>query len=345
MSATKRLLKDTGARLPVVCGPMYPGSNPELVAAVSESGGFGIVQPIALTRLYKHDYREGLRYIRSLTDKPFGVNITILPKTAASARYAKMNEDFANIAIEEGVSFLLTSLGKPDEIVKKAHASGVKVYHDVHNAKLAVRAIEAGVDGLNLLNSSMGGQTGSSTAEEIISAVKAANVTDDDFPMLCAGGIGDSAGLEAMLGLGYAGVQCGTRFLASEEAKVTDAYKNAIVSSSSDDIVWTNKMAGTNSSVIRTPMVEEGGLRTNAFLSFLLRQPMTKAMTRLWLLKGAMDKYDQAAFDPEIQYWQAGKGVDCIHAIQSCREIMEEFERGLGGVAEAEEMRLRSSKL
>ena len=72
-----------------------PGSNPELVAAVSENGGFGIVQPIALTRLYKYDYREGLRYIRSLTDKPFGVNITILPKTAASARYAKMNEDFA----------------------------------------------------------------------------------------------------------------------------------------------------------------------------------------------------------------------------------------------------------
>ncbi|GMH54191.1 hypothetical protein TL16_g01624 [Triparma laevis f. inornata] len=153
--ATKRLLQDTGARLPVVCGPMYPGSNPELVAAVSEAGGFGVVQPIALTRLYGHDYRSGLRYIKTLTSKPFGVNITILPKTAASARYAKMNEEFADIAIEEGVKFLLTSLGKPDDIVKKAHANGVKVYHDVHNAKLAVRAADAGVDGLNLLNSSM----------------------------------------------------------------------------------------------------------------------------------------------------------------------------------------------
>ena len=65
MSAyTKRLLKDTGARVPVLCGPMYPGSNPELVAAVSEAGGFGVVQPIALTRLYGWDFREGLRHIK-----------------------------------------------------------------------------------------------------------------------------------------------------------------------------------------------------------------------------------------------------------------------------------------
>jgi len=158
--------------VPIVCGPMYPGSNPELVAAVSEAGGFGVVQPIALTRLYGHDYREGLRLVKSLTDRPFGVNITILPKTAASAKYAKMNEEFADIAIEEGATFLLTSLGKPDDIVKKAHSADVKVYHDVHNAKLAKRAFDAGVDGLNLLNNSMGGQTGAHTSKEMIEGEK-----------------------------------------------------------------------------------------------------------------------------------------------------------------------------
>ncbi|GMI28510.1 hypothetical protein TrRE_jg9687 [Triparma retinervis] len=323
-ASTKRFLKDTGSRVPIVCGPMYPGSNPELVAAVSEAGGFGVVQPIALTRLYGHDYREGLRLIKTLTDRPFGVNITILPKTAASAKYAKMNEDFADIAIEEGVPFLLTSLGKPNDIVEKAHANGVKVYHDVHNAKLAGRAYEAGVDGLNLLNNGMGGQTGAYTAEEIITAVKP--LVPEDFPLMCAGGVSTPDQLKHLQDLGYAGAQLGTRFLATHEAKITDAYKEAIVKASSSDIVWTNKMAGTNSSVINTPMVSEGGLRTNAFVSFLLRTPATKALTRLYLLQGALEKYDQAAFDPDVQYWQAGKGVDGISNILTCKEVISQFE-------------------
>ena len=70
----KKFLSDTGAKTPVVCGPMYPGSNPELVAAVSEAGGLGVVQPVALTSLYGHDFREGLQLIKQLTDQPFGVN-------------------------------------------------------------------------------------------------------------------------------------------------------------------------------------------------------------------------------------------------------------------------------
>ncbi|MGB2375104.1 MAG: nitronate monooxygenase, partial [Porticoccaceae bacterium] len=73
----KQFLADTGAKTPVVCGPMYPGSNPELVAAVSDAGGFGVVQPVALTSLYGHDFREGLQLIKQSTDKPFGVNFTI----------------------------------------------------------------------------------------------------------------------------------------------------------------------------------------------------------------------------------------------------------------------------
>ena len=124
-AASRRLLADTGAKVPIVCGPMYPGSNPELVAAASEAGGFGIVQPISLTHLYGHDFRAGLRHIKSLTDKPFGVNFTIVP----NAKYKKQMDEWMDISIDEGVKFFLTSLGKPHDIVKKAHANGVKVYH------------------------------------------------------------------------------------------------------------------------------------------------------------------------------------------------------------------------
>ena len=75
---TEQFLKDTGISTPVVCGPMYPGSNPELVAAVSEAGGLGVVQPITMTYLYGHDFKAGIDLIKQSTSKPFGVNFTLL---------------------------------------------------------------------------------------------------------------------------------------------------------------------------------------------------------------------------------------------------------------------------
>jgi len=110
-----------------------------------------------------------------------------------------------------------------------------------------------------------------------------------------------------------------------EQCIITNAYKQAIVDANEEDIVWTNKMAGTNSSVILTDQVSEGGLRTNAFVSWLLQSPF-KGMTRLYLLNNALKKYDQAAFDENCQYWQAGKGVNEIKSIQSVAEVMKNFE-------------------
>ena len=127
----KQFLADTGAKTPVVCGPMYPGSNPELVAAVSEAGGLGVVQPVALTSLYGHDFREGLQLIKRLTDQPFGVNCTIFG--GANKKYHEQMKEWMQISVEEGVKFFLTSLGKPDAVVKTAKEHDIVVYHDVPN--------------------------------------------------------------------------------------------------------------------------------------------------------------------------------------------------------------------
>ena len=92
-----------------------------------------------------------------------------------------------------------------------------------------------------------------------------------------------------------------------------------------DDVVLTNKLAGTFSSVIRTPQVEEGGLRVGFPFNHMLKHPWTKSLARMYLLKGAIEKYDQAAFDPDVQYWQAGKGVDGIEGVLSCQEVIDQF--------------------
>ena len=297
---------------------MYPGSNPELVAAVSEAGGFGVVQPISLTTLYGHDFREGLRLIKSLTSRPFGVNFTIVP----NKRYQKQMDEWMDISIDEGVKFFLTSLGKPDRIVKIASQHGIKVYHDVHTPAVALKAADAGVHGLNCLNDSMGGQTGNRSAAAFAAELQGLGL---DIPLVQAGGVGDETDLQTALELGYAGVQLGTRFLASPEAKVTDSYKNAIVKAVASDIVWTNKLAGTNSSVIRTPQVESGGLRVNPLVGWLLTNSYTKTITRMLMLTRAIETYKKAAFDDKYEIWQAGKGVEKIHSIEPCADIIRRF--------------------
>jgi nitronate monooxygenase len=313
-----RFVDRVGVDLPIVCGPMYPGSNPELVAAVSAAGGLGVVQPISLTHLYGHDFREGLRLIRSLTDRPFGVNFTLLP----NRRYRKRMEAWLDISMEECVKFFLTSLGKPDWVVKRAHANGIVVYHDVSKAKYAKHAIDAGVDGLNCVNNRGGGQTGSESAETL-----AETLADSGLPLICAGGVGGPADLQHALSLGYAGAQIGTRFLATEECQVTHAYKQAIITSQESDIVWTNKLAGVNSSVIRTDDVEAGGLRAGPMLSRLLKHPKTKNAARMLLLMRAVGRYKKSTFDGAYQYWQAGKGVGAIQRVEPVSAVMKTFEQ------------------
>jgi len=314
----QQFLADTGAQTPVVCGPMYPGSNPELVAAVSENGGLGVVQPVALTSLYGHDFREGLRLIKQLTDKPFGVNFTIFG--GANKKYHEQMKEWMQISIEEEVKFFLTSLGKPDSVVKVAKDHGVKVYHDVPNKKIALAMRDAGVDGLNCINWRGGGQTGVQAAEQFMEELH-----DIGVPLVCAGGVGNADDFKQVLDMGYAGVQLGTRFLATHECIITDSYKQAIVDSSEDDIVWTNKIAGNNSSVIKTDDIMRGGLRTGPVINYMLRNPSLKKYARMWLMSKGIRNYSKTAFNDDVKFWQAGKGLGNIKSVESVADVMKEF--------------------
>src|SRR5947209_7997365 len=102
--------RQVGIQEPIICGAMYPCTNPELVAAVSEAGGIGVVQPVSMTYVYRHDFREGLRLIKRATSRPFGMNALI---EQSSAAYRQRVERWVDTALEEGVRFFVTSLGNP----------------------------------------------------------------------------------------------------------------------------------------------------------------------------------------------------------------------------------------
>ncbi len=313
------LTRHAGIEVPLIGGAMYPCSNPELVAAISEAGGIGILQPISLTYVHGHDYREGLRLMRRLTGKPIGMNALI---EASSRRYHERMVEWVNVAIEEGVRFFVTSLGNPRWVADAAHAVGGVVYHDVTERKWALKGLEGGVDGLILVNNRAGGHAGPASAERLFE-----ELADLGVPLVCAGGIGTPEQFVHALRLGHAGVQLGTRFIATTECRASDAYKQAIVAAGEDDIVLSERITGVPVSVINTPYIRRMGLRAGPLARWMLRGRRRKRLMRslyavksLWQLKRA--SLDETG---DKDYWQAGKSVAGIHAVEPAGEIVQRF--------------------
>lgn len=317
------LTRDAGVEVPLVCGPMYPCSNPELVAAVSQAGGLGVLQPISLTYVHGHAFREGIRLMRRLTDRPIGMNALI---EASSRAYRNRMERWVEVALEEGVRFFVTSLGKPDWVVERVHAVGGHVYHDVTERKWALKGRDGGADGFIAVNSRAGGHAGPRAMDELFD-----EVGDLGLPVVCAGGVATGEGVVEALSLGYAGVQMGTRFIATEECRASDRYKRAILDAAAEDIVMTERLTGVPVSVLETPYVRRLGTKAGPIARWMLRHRRTKhlmrtvyALTSLWRLK-------RASLDPsgDDEYWQAGRSVDAIDRIVSAAEVVDDVRRAI----------------
>jgi nitronate monooxygenase len=299
---------------------MYPCSNPELVAAVSEAGGIGVVQPISLTYVHGHEYREGLRYIRRLTSKPIGFNALI---EASSKLYFERMVKWIDIALEEGVRFFITSLGNPKWVCDRVHAVGGVVYHDVTERKWAQKAIDGGVDGLIAVNNRAGGHAGALSPAKLLDDLGSFGV-----PLVSAGGVGTASEFVADLALGYAAVQMGTRFIATTECKASDAYKQAIVDSEESDITLTERLTGVPVSVINNDYIRGLGTKAGPIARWMLKGQRTKRWMRTFYalnsvrrLKSGLSKTNGAG-----EYWQAGKSVAGIHDVRPAGDIVREFE-------------------
>ena len=311
------LLAHARIDVPILCGAMYPCSNPELVAAVSEAGGLGVVQPISLTYVHGHEFRAGLRLVRRLTSKPIGMNALI---EQSSRAYRERMERWIDVALEEGVRFFVTSLGNPRWVVDRVRPAGGVVYHDVTEARWAQKGRDAGVDGLVAVNDRAGGHAGGRAAEALVE-----ELAPFGLPVVCAGGVGSESDFVRAMRLGYAGAQLGTRFIATTECRASDAYKRAIVAAGESDIVLTERLTGVPVAVIATPSVKRLGTRAGPLARLMLRGRRTKhwmrtiyALRSLWSLKRGLLRDA-----PDRDYWQAGKSVAGVDGIEpaggSCR--------------------------
>ena len=323
MTTRSGLCATLGIDVPLICGAMYPCSNPELVAAVSEAGGIGIVQPLSLSYVHGYEFRAGLRYIRSLTEKPVGVNLII---ERSSKTYLQRVHRWLDIALEEQVPFLVTALGNPDWVVERARSAGVTVYHDVTSRQWAEKALDGGVDGFICVNNRAGGHAGTLSPQALLD-----DIAPLGKPLVCAGGIGTPDEFAAAIAMGYAGAQLGTRFIATTECTAHADYKQAIVSAGEQDIVLSEKISGVPVSVIKTPYIESVGTRAGSLAKWMLRGRRTKHWMRTFYSLQSIWKLKRASLQG-MQYkdiFQAGKSVAGIRAIQSAADLVVEYAQAL----------------
>lgn len=328
MPTENAFLRHTGVEVPLICGAMYPCSNPELIAAVSAAGAMAIVQPISL--IYAHGWahgrrelRDALREIKRGTPNPIGFNAIV---EQSSKVYEERMRKWVDIALDEGVRFFVTALGNPRWVVERVHAVGGVVYHDVTERKWALRALDGGVDGLICVNNRAGGHAGTLDPRTLHQSLAELGV-----PLVCAGGIGDERGFVEALELGYAAAQLGTRFIATKECSAHADYKRAILDARARDIVLTERISGVPVSVIETPYVRAVGTKAGPIARRLLAHPKAKHWVRtayslrsLWQLDRASQR--GASYR---DYFQAGRSVEGIDAIEPAALVVERFAAAL----------------
>jgi enoyl-[acyl-carrier protein] reductase II len=213
-----QLLDILGSKYPIIQGPIGELNDPKMVATVSEAGAFGMLALGFVTDLTK--VKQLVAEVKALTDKPFGANLMIAMNP--------INEVILEVLAKEGIKTVTTSAGSPKKIYHKIKELGLKVLHVTLAAPLAVKAVEAGADGVIVSGTESGGlrTTGPESTNMILIPLVCDMV---NVPVVAAGGIADRRGYQAALALGAQGVQIGTALLASEESPASRTWKEAII--------------------------------------------------------------------------------------------------------------------
>jgi enoyl-[acyl-carrier protein] reductase II len=230
-----------GIEKPIFQGGMAWIADARLAAAVSNAGGLGLISSI---NYGTEAVREEIRKARSLTDKPFGVNIMLAAPNAA---------EIADLVVEEGVRILTTGAGSPAPYMQKWLAAGIRVIPVVASVAYAIKMEELGATAIIAEGAESGGHVGDTHTMALVPQV----VDAVHIPVLAAGGIFDGRGAAAAFMLGACGVQVGTRFLVADECRVHDVYKERLIKASDIGTMVTGKSLGDAVRALKTPFTKQ----------------------------------------------------------------------------------------
>ncbi len=250
----------------------------------------------------------------------YGVNLIVQKSNP-------LYEKHLDICIKNKVPFFITSLGSPKEVIEKAHSYGAKVFCDVTNIAHAQKCFDLACDGFIAVGQAAGGHAGSNSLQVLVPSLHQHFPT---VPVVAAGGIASGAGILSVFSLGAAGVSVGTRFIASKEASVNAAYKEAIVNSKMDDIVFTTKISGTPCTIINTPYAKKIGYTQNWLEKLLSNNKTTKKYFKMLVQIRGMQKLERSVKPANYDtLWCAGQSVELINDILPCTQIIDRMKQEL----------------
>jgi nitronate monooxygenase len=286
----------------------------EMAAAVSNAGGLGIIT--ALTQPSPEDLRAEIKKCKGLTDKPFGVNLTILPMIGGADYPAIMK-----VIIEEGVKVVETAGRSPKDLVKPLKAAGVVIVHKCVSIKNALSAERLGVDMISMDGFDCAGHPGEEDVGNWVLLAKAGRVLT--IPFLASGGVGTGEQLAAALAFGAEGVNMGTRFMATKEAPIHDNIKKALVEGNETDTTLVFRTLSNTERVYKNKQSEKVVEIENANPGdFSAIQPYVKGM----LYKESFQKTG----DTQDSVWSCGTVMGLIDDVPTCKELilrmMREYE-------------------
>ena len=302
---------------PIMLAGMGGVSYAELVAAVSNAGGYGVLGMAGRTPEF---IRDEMRKVKSLTKKPFGVDLLAASPDSLTAA--------VEIIIEEGASSFVAGLGVPMPIMARLKGAGLKVMVVCGAVKHAVKAEQAGCDAVICQGGEGGGHTGLvGTLPLVAQAVEAVKI-----PVVAAGGLYDGRGLAASLALGAVGVWMGTRFIASEEAHAGQMYREVIVEATDEDTIRTRSYSGKPMRVKKNPYVEEWESRPGDIQPFPQQAMLSSRAGVMGGIGGQIEGLD--ADRSAFAMGQSAGGVrDILPAGEIVRRIMAEAEASIDRMA------------
>ena len=302
---------------PIMLAGMGGVSYAELAAAVSNAGGYGV---LGMAGRGPDFIRDEMRKLRTLTDKPFGVDLL-----AASPESLTASVD---VIIGEGASSFIAGLGVPMPIMEKLKKAGLKVMVVCGAVKHAIKAEQAGCDAVICQGGEGGGHTGLvGTMPLVAQAVEAVKI-----PVVAAGGLYDGRGLAAALALGATGVWMGTRFIASDEAHAGQLYHEAVLGADDSDTVRTRCYSGKPMRVRQNPYVADWEGRPGDIQPFPQQAMLSSRAGVMGGIGGQLE-----GLDPDKSCFAMGQSAGGIHDVKPAgeivRQIMDEAEKAIGRVA------------
>lgn len=301
-----RLNQLLGTEFPFIQGGMANIATGTFAAAVSNAGALGLIGAGGMSA---EQLREQIHICRSLTDKPFGVNIMLMNPDAPK---------MAEIVVEEKVPVVTTGAGNPGAYVPMWKEAGIKVFPVVPAVVLARRMASLGVDGIIAEGTESGGHVGEMTTMALVPQVVDAMKEYNNIPVIAAGGIADGRQLLAAFALGACGAQIGTCLLVSEECPIHENYKQAVLKAKDSDTIVTGRIAGVPVRILKNKMARNYVAREKAGADKMELEHYTLGSLRRAVFDG----------DTETGSLMAGQVSGMLNEVRPLRTIFEELNAG-----------------